>query len=80
MKMTTEIIPRDSYLGHVFYFDDEGGLREIGRTLAGVPGLPGITGNTEPCCVAISPDGHTLAIGALDELGTVYLYKNPVTM
>ena len=67
-------------LGHVFYFDDEGGLREIGRTLAGVPGLPGITGNTEPCCVALSPDGHTLAIGALDELGTVYLYKNPVTV
>ena len=55
-------------------------LFEIGRTLAGVPGLPGITGNTEPCCVALSPDGHTLAIGALDELGTVYLYKNPVTV
>lgn len=67
-----------SDLGHVFYYDDEIGLREIGRTLAGVPGLAGIVGNTEPCCVALSPDGRTLAIGALDELGTVYLYKDPV--
>jgi hypothetical protein len=65
-------------LGHVFYHDEEGGLREIGRTLAGVEGL-GLVGNTEPCCAALSPDGKTLAIGALDELGSVYLYGEPVT-
>jgi hypothetical protein len=65
-------------LGHVFYYDEEGGLREIGRTLAGVEGL-GLVGNTEPCCAALSPDGKTLAIGALDELGSVYLYREPVT-
>jgi hypothetical protein len=69
-----------SDLGHAFYYDDENGLREIGRTLAGVPGLSGIVGNTEPCCVALSPDGKTLAIGALDELGTIYLYTEPLTV
>ena len=53
-------------------------MREIGRTLAGVEGL-GLVGNTEPCCAALSPDGKTLAIGALDELGSVYLYGEPVT-
>ena len=69
-----------SDLGHAFYYDDENGLREIGRTLTGVPGLAGIVGNTEPCCVALSPDGKTLAIGALDELGTIYLYTEPLTL
>jgi hypothetical protein len=65
-------------LGQVVYYDEAGGLREIGRTLAGVEGL-GLVGNTEPCCAALSPDGKTLAIGALDELGTAYLYREPVT-
>jgi hypothetical protein len=63
-------------LGHVFYFDDVLGLREIGRTHLTPPGGI-ICSNTQPTTVAVSPDGARLAVGTVDDLACVYLYRQP---
>ena len=65
--------PQD--LGHVFHYDDETGLREVGRTFF-IPADDLACGNTQPTTVALSPDGRTLAVGVIDALACVYLYDD----
>lgn len=64
-------------LGHCFYYDDENGVRELGRTFTfEFTAKPGLANSCQPCCVALSPDESWLAIGVADRLGTVYMYRN----
>nr|MDD6335054.1 hypothetical protein [bacterium] len=64
----------DSDLGMVFSYDDENGLLQLGRVMAGARG--GYVGcSYQPSCIAISPDGRRMAIGAADRLGCVYLFS-----
>ncbi len=62
-------------LGHLFHYDDETGLREIGRTFY-APADDFVCSNTQPTTVALSPNGRTLAVGVVDELACVYLYTD----
>ncbi|MBO7740930.1 MAG: hypothetical protein J6S21_00085, partial [Victivallales bacterium] len=62
-----------SSLGHIFHYDSESGLRDMGRTFA-TPPLEIVYSSTEPNTVAISPDGRFLAIGVADRLACVYIY------
>jgi len=65
--------PQD--VGQLFRYDDEQGVRELGRILGQTLKNPGMAGSCEPRCLAFSPDEQTLAIGVADRLGCVYLYK-----
>ena len=64
-------------LGLVFSFDFENGLTVDGFTYYsdGCSGDGLASVSCEPCCVAFSPDGKRLAIGARDQLGTIYEYE-----
>lgn len=62
-------------VGQLFSYDDEKGIRELGRMRFQAFKNPGIAGSCEPRCLAISPDEQTVAIGVADRLGCVYLYK-----
>ncbi|HWL52879.1 MAG TPA: hypothetical protein VNQ90_10610 [Chthoniobacteraceae bacterium] len=61
-------------LGTVFFFDEELGLRNLGRIYHHGVEDPGSVASCEPCCLAISPDDQTVAIGVRDRLGSIYLY------
>lgn len=65
--------PQD--LGHVFHYNDETGLREVGRTFLAPP-TDIVCSNTQPTTVALSPDGTRLAVGVADALACVYLYTD----
>ena len=62
-------------LGHVFHYDDQTGLREIGRTFF-APADDIVGSNTQPTAVALSPNGRKLAVGVVDALACVYLYTD----
>ena len=65
--------PQD--LGHVFHYDDDGGLREVGRlTFSSPEELP--ASNTQPTTAALSRDGSRLAVGVIDDLACVYIYSD----
>jgi len=64
-------------VGIVFYYDDETGLRELGWVGGEYQSLVNSVGNSsEPCCLALSPDERSLAVGVADRLGCVYLFHN----
>lgn len=64
-------------LGSVFRFTDASGVAELGRTFTSESQPPGLSNSCRPCCVALSPDGKTLAVGVADRMGVVYLYHTP---
>lgn len=66
----------ESDLGSCFRYDDVNGVWELGRTYTSEGGEAGVACSCQPCCLAISPDGTGLAIGAADRLGTVYVYRD----
>lgn len=68
-------------LGHLFCYDDRCGLRELGRTkyfpvVGDLGGPEPVFCNSEPSCLAVSPDGRTLAVGTRDQLACVYLFTD----
>lgn len=63
-------------LGNCFRYDDIHGVWEMGRTYTFEGTVPGLANSCQPCCVALSPDEISLAIGAADRLGTVYVYRD----
>ncbi len=64
-------------VGMVFCYDAESGLHQLGwvggehQSLIGGPGH-----SSELSCLALSPDERTLAVGAADRLGCVYLFTD----
>jgi len=62
-------------LGHVFHYDDETGLREVGR-LFFEPAGGTVFSSTRPVGIAVSPDASRVAVSVADELGCIYVYKN----
>jgi hypothetical protein len=64
-------------VGFVFCYDAECGLHQLGwaggehQNLIGGPGH-----SSELSCLALSPDERTLAVGASDRLGCVYLFTD----
>jgi hypothetical protein len=66
----------ESDLGTTFRYDDVNGLWEVGRTYTFETSKAGVACSCQPCCLALSPDGTRLAIGAADRLGAVYIYRN----
>ncbi len=66
---------RDS-LGMVFSFDPERGAEMLGHLYFEDGEGPDGTGvSSEPVCIAVSPDGHRVAIGVRDRLGCLYEYE-----
>ncbi len=62
----------DQYdLGMIFTYDDENGVRMLGR-ICFCDAESGTGASCEPYCIDVSPDGKRLAIGVVDRLGCVY--------
>jgi hypothetical protein len=61
-------------LGNLFHYNDETGLREVGRMMI-TPQEDPVFCNTQPVRVAVSPDGERVAVSVADMLGCVYVFK-----
>ena len=63
-------------LGCVFRFDLRTGLQIYGRIFFHHADMPGLIGaSNEPCTVAWSADGTSVAIGVRDRLACVYQFR-----
>ena len=60
-------------LGHLVVYDNEKGLRDLGRVCKEIP-TEVITSNTELNCVAVNSDGSKVAVGGKGRLGSVLIY------
>ena len=60
-------------LGHLVVYDDQNGLRDLGRVCKELPNEV-ITSNTELSCVAVNSDGSCAAVGGRGRLGSVFIY------
>jgi hypothetical protein len=78
----------ESDLGIIVRYTDEKGLEELGTLRFNMDvgytvgeesfqetaiAHPGIHMSSQPCCLDVSKDGKTVAVGVADRLGTVYL-------
>jgi hypothetical protein len=62
-------------IGSIFSYDDENGLRQLGRLSFYSPTPDYFANSCEPTTCAVSPDGRHVAFGTIDRLGTVFICK-----
>ena len=80
----------ESDLGMILRYTDEKGLEELGALRFNMDvgytvgsdefegaalRHPGIHMSSQPCCLDVSEDGKTVAVGVADRMGTVYLLQ-----
>jgi hypothetical protein len=64
-------------LGLIFRWDPQAGLVELGRPNLSLPTEPGQVTCNRPTSVAVSPNGHSVAVGCMDRLGCVFVFIDP---
>lgn len=62
-----------SDLGVLLRYTEKSGLEELGSLRFNADYAPGIHMSSQPCCLDVSCDGKTVAVGVEDRMGTVYL-------
>lgn len=72
-KMAYGVCGDNDELGILFRYTDENGVEELGNIYI-LDNKDGFANSTKPCCLDVSGDGKTVAIGVEDEMGCVYIY------
>ena len=72
-KVAYAVMGDEDDLGHLVAYDNERGLRDLGRVCKEIP-TEVITSNTELSCVAVNSDGSKVAVGGAGRLGSVFVY------
>jgi hypothetical protein len=72
-KIAYGVCGDEDELGILFRYTDENGVEELGNVYL-LGNKDGFANSTKPCCLDVSADGKTVAIGVADEMGCVYIY------